>query len=149
MFDIHHLAELAQVSGLSAAVVRDDDTDQKPGDTNVKSGLWWQLAVKWLSAGGVLVVPYDKDELHHGPATRKGHGAHYALLVGIAEAEGSDDILLVGMHGLSKRPLVMSVGELRSSNAQLREVKRTGNSKAWVVGAEGMRLASRALFIWS
>ena len=123
-------------------------TKSADGDAGASATpLWSEVAPSWLESGGLLVVPYDKDELNHAPALREGHGAHYAVLMGFAR-KCDDATLLLGTHGLSRRPLVMSASELHASNTQLRHMKRTTNSSAWVLGAEGMRLADRALFVW-
>ncbi|KAL1521423.1 hypothetical protein AB1Y20_021087 [Prymnesium parvum] len=149
LFDIHHLAELAaDVCGLGAAVVLDQRaTDEAEGGARRSTGALWREAVPlWLRRGGLVVVPYDKDELHHQPTCRGGHGAHYALLIGLA-SDAAGEVLL-GAHGLSRQPLVMTPAELHESNAQLLQMKRTANSNAWVVGKAGIRLADRALFLW-
>lgn len=161
IFDIHHLAQLAaDICGLTAGVVVDatastagEDDDGNADSIALDGGplygtgaLWHEVTVEWLKAGGLIIAPYDNDELHYGPALRGGHRAHYALLVGLAQTSGK--VFLLAVHGLSRRPLVMSPAELYASNTQLRDMKRSGNSKRWVVDDGGMRLSDRALFIW-
>eukprot|EP00747_Dinoflagellata_sp_TGD_P220608 gnl/TRDRNA2_/TRDRNA2_92564_c0_seq1.p1 gnl/TRDRNA2_/TRDRNA2_92564_c0~~gnl/TRDRNA2_/TRDRNA2_92564_c0_seq1.p1 ORF type:complete len:486 (+),score=80.22 gnl/TRDRNA2_/TRDRNA2_92564_c0_seq1:9-1466(+) len=154
ILDIHNLAHLAaDVCGLHAAVVHDEAKPQVPL-SNVDTGngegcLWQHVVARWLRHGGLAIVPYDRDERLFEPAKRGGHGAHYALLVGVASAqEASGHVLLLAVHGASRNPLVLAPSELRESNAQLREVKRVGNQASWIVGEAGMRLANRVLFVW-
>lgn len=99
----------------------------------------------WLAAGGLAVIPYDKHEGTHEPVARGGHAAHYALLIGYAARKG--DVRIVGVHGLSRRPLVSTAGALCASNAGLVEMKRSVNTSKWVVGDAGIRLARRVLLL--
>lgn len=173
IFDIHHLAQLAtDVCGLGAAVLCDGPasavagTPAAPEDTQAGDGrgspgrgvaggvsrMWCEAVPAWLERGGLVVVAYDKDKDHHGPATRQGHGAHYALLAGFARSEGDgspgESLRLLGAHGMSRWLLVTTPADLHASNAQLRNVKPSANAAAWVVDTAGMRLAQRALFVW-
>lgn len=173
VFDIHHLATLAaEVCGLQATVLLlDEDADadatkaepDRPatsaGDVNRAAGeVLGRSLTHWIAGGGVAVVPYDKDDAHHRPVLKGGHSAHYALVCGLATRDsGGDsimaahgdagDVLLVCIHGLSRRPLVLTPSELAASNKQLLTMKRSANSKKWVVGSAGVRLARRVLLL--
>eukprot|EP00927_Polykrikos_kofoidii_P036587 TRINITY_DN30888_c0_g1_i1.p1 TRINITY_DN30888_c0_g1~~TRINITY_DN30888_c0_g1_i1.p1 ORF type:complete len:559 (+),score=93.91 TRINITY_DN30888_c0_g1_i1:51-1727(+) len=60
---------------------------------------------------------------------------------------GSERLLLVMVHGRSRRPLVVSPAELRASNAQLQTLKETNVRTKWVVPEGGMRIAKRVVLL--
>ena len=172
VFDVHHLATLAaEVCGLHAWVLH--STPVAPEAEGAAAGesarrvhsaaLGDQIAC-WLRLGGMAIVPYDKGDANHGPVERGGHAAHYALLVAAAPcvAKSGEEVppaaagtvgpaestwVLVGVHGLSRQPLVMSPDELAASNAQLVSMKPGAGTAAWTVGEAGIRLAGRILLL--
>ena len=154
LFDVHHLALLAgEVCGLHATVVVLSEQLQPSNASAASLSLARGLAA-WLEAGGLAIFPYDSDGSHR-PALKGGHSAHYALVCGAALARGrrraadngEADIRIVCMHGLSRRPLVVSSAELAASNAQLHEMKSTATTKKWVVGQAGVRLSHRVVLL--
>ena len=158
VFDIHHLATLAaDVCGLNATVVR-VDADSSNGGANsgatataAATRLGAGLAA-WVASGGLAVVPYDKHEANHMPVHRGGKMAHYLIVHGTASIEGAAEtsappLRLICAHGLSRRPLVVTAAELYASNSQLLEMKQSTNTKKWVVGEAGVRLAQRLLLL--
>ena len=174
LFDIHHLAILcAEVCGLHACVLaRLDDPlcDQTGGlsDAHATSccghskapgAAFSEQVVAWLRAGGLVIVPYDKGESSHGPVQRGGNAAHYALLVGAVRSElpsaqdrpqdasGCAGWQIIGLHGLSRSPLLLDPAELEASNAQLLAMKQSGTTASWKVGKAGIRLAHRILLV--
>ena len=165
IYDVHDLAALAaSVCGMRATVVRRAGAGIACGEADGDAGPL-SAARAWLDAGGLVIVPYDKHEGTHEPVARNGHAAHYALITGYAAAQSSecrDELRLVCVHGLSRRPLVVTPAELAASNAQLRSVKpdggraaagpggcsgTTGNGRVVIIGEAGMRLAGRALYV--
>ena len=128
---------------------------------------------QWIGDGGLAVVPYDHHEADHTPVARGGGAAHYALLVGYAaphaeapaaevidadgkaEEDGScrrpdpadEELVLIGVHGLSRAPLLATAAELRASNEQLRAMKPSAAAAGWVVGLEGPKLSGRLLLL--
>lgn len=119
----------------------------------------------WLASGGVAIIPYDADATHL-PALKGGLSAHYALVCGVATRSRATDedvgakeqvaddgeeeeqgMRLVCLHGLSRRPLVVSSAALSASNAQLHAMKATTNTRKWVVGAAGIRLSRRVVLL--
>eukprot|EP00928_Gymnodinium_smaydae_P097883 TRINITY_DN8974_c0_g1_i1.p1 TRINITY_DN8974_c0_g1~~TRINITY_DN8974_c0_g1_i1.p1 ORF type:complete len:206 (+),score=29.00 TRINITY_DN8974_c0_g1_i1:540-1157(+) len=140
MFDIHHLAVIAaEVCGLNAIVVGSSTVKSDSGED------FGEAVAGWILQGGVAIVPYDKEDANHMPCLKAGHSAHYALVCGVARDLDAPNLRLIAVHGMSRRPLVLTSNELEASNAQLHELKPTVNTKKWVLGSTGMRLAGRIL----
>ena len=127
-----------------------------PAGAAPNAAAFGRALAEWLGNGGVAVVPYDKEDANHMPALKGGRSAHYALVCGVAtaadadadaDAGGGGGLRLVAVHGMSRRPLVVTAAELEASNLQLTEVAQTVKTKNWVLGAAGMRLAGRLLCI--
>ena len=98
-----------------------------------------------LDGGHLVCVAYDKHEANHMPVSRGGGTAHYLLVVGYAGAASADaaaadeeeDVRLICLHGLSRRPLVLTPHELLQSNAQLKRMKKGTNSEMGRQGRHG------------
>ena len=144
--------------GGAVATEGTDGDNSAAADAAAASALFGSGVRAWLAAGGVAVVPYDKDEANHMPALRGGRTAHYLIVFGVAqgaiaacageEAGGGALLRLVCAHGLSRRPLVLTPAELLASNAQLEQMKAGLNTKSWVVKqGTGVRLARRVLLL--
>jgi hypothetical protein len=81
MFSVDHMKELA--------LHFYPDCEYRVLRTTEAQDVWGTL-VSCLVDGGVLLFPYDAD-FNHGPAERKGHAAHWAVVHGILGAFGKDD----------------------------------------------------------
>lgn len=70
----------------------------------------------------VILFPYDKGP-DHGPAMRKGHSAHWCLLIGAAKTE--KDILILLRQGKSKWMGAYKWSDMLNSNRNLVESSPT------------------------
>ena len=158
IFDVGHLCALARdVCGLDAEVVAWPDASS--------------LAAA-LAAGHLFVAPYDRGDANYGaPVCRGGARAHYALLVGCAWRDSSSgggggvtatsvvqstvpdpgkavgsELVLIGQHGMSTRPVAASFEEWRVSNAQL-TAARSGFVNHGAVADDGPRLAGKCVLV--
>jgi len=161
LFDIHDLAALAaDVCGLHAWVLSTATPPSaeaaSPAAPTATGAMLGEQIAEWFRRGGLAIVPYDKGEANHGPVERGGRNAHYAVLVAAAplgEVEEAQEVAggrwrLIGLHGLSRQPLVVSPDELARSNAQLVTMKKGVGTASWTVKKEtGIRLAGRVLLV--
>ena len=151
VFDIHDLAQLAaDVCGLASDVVMLGEEAAAAAQARTFA----RGVGEWLADGGLAIMAYDKDEANHAPALRGGLNAHYLVIVGVAAPSAAQDDeeepeppRLVCLHGLSKRPLVLTAEELLASNRQLNEMKGGVNSRKWVLREGGVRLSRRLLLL--
>ena len=71
--------------GGAVATEGTDGDNSAAADAAAASALFGSGVRAWLAAGGVAVVPYDKDEANHMPALRGGRTAHYLIVFGVAQ----------------------------------------------------------------
>ena len=117
----------------------------------------------WLAGGGLAIVPYDAGSSHE-PVTRGGAAAHYVLLVATASSSSSlqppssplppspppappFNTLWIGVHGLSRHPLILHPSQLAASNLQLMSMKPGVTASRWTLGDAGIRLSRRLLLL--
>ena len=113
---------------------------------------------------GLVLFPYDRDDVRSVPCSKRGAAAHYALLCGYvllppttttgdgntstisgsstAEGEVSpEQLLVVGIHGLSRHPIVATWAQWVKSNSQLYCDSSGGNSGgscgSTIIGSSG------------
>ena len=163
VFDIEHLKQLATAGcGLEATVVSlQSAEDSAAGGT--ASGLGPAELAAELRAGGLVALPYDRDQAGGGrPCCRGGHSAHYALLIGLAtrgggeggpvdgSAEGgADKLVFAAVHGMAASVVVAEWADWSRSNRQL-GAARPDQIKAgrWVFPVGGVpNLAGKCLLL--
>ena len=136
-------AEVMSVPNLTAAQLCSILSGTHTTDTHpVFTGLY--------TAGhpGLVLFPYDRDDIRSVPCSKRGAAAHYALLcgyvllphttigggvssggdssttttTGVSTADGEvhpEQLLVVGIHGLSRHPIVATWAQWVKSNSQL------------------------------
>jgi len=107
-----------------------------------------EQALKYLfQTGHLFVLPYDRDSATNMPITKDGTCAHYALLIGYYYHTIDEELHLVAMHGMSRRPVCAPLSAWLVSNQQLTTTRALkGNAQAWVVdGLTGPKLADKVL----
>lgn len=104
-----------------------------------------------LLLGSLLLVPYDADA-NHTPCCRRGHKAHWALVVGvIISALPARSIYLLARQGKSRHLALWSYEDLRISNENLVELDPSraidGRSYILPIGGVAAGLKGRALLL--
>ncbi|KAJ8670222.1 hypothetical protein QAD02_001481 [Eretmocerus hayati] len=99
-----------------------------------------------LSCGILVLIPYDSD-FNHAPCLKRGHKAHWAVLVGLISSRQGPYVL--ARHGKSKHVGCWPMRDLLESNANLEEENPHRNKQGFIIpegGVGGKRgLKSRAL----
>ncbi|KAK7788333.1 hypothetical protein R5R35_013965 [Gryllus longicercus] len=104
-----------------------------------------------LMLGSLLLIPYDADA-NHAPCCRRGHKAHWALVVGvIISALPSHTPFLLARQGKSRHLALWSYEDLRISNENLVELDpgRATDGRSYVLPPGGVSagLQGRALLL--
>lgn len=78
---------------------------------------------------GIVIFPYDSDEVGFSPIMRGGLKAHYAIFIGVMSISGQDlnenhghnfeNIQLIAITGRSPQPVVAPITTWKNSNDQL------------------------------
>ncbi|XP_014471238.1 PREDICTED: UPF0692 protein CG33108 [Dinoponera quadriceps] len=99
-----------------------------------------------LAHGAMVLIPYDSD-FNHAPCLKRGHKAHWALLVGLISSRQGYHVL--ARHGKSRHLACWPLRDLIESNGNLEEEGATRHAGGYVIpkgGVGGQRgLRGRAL----
>ncbi|XP_023245519.1 UPF0692 protein CG33108 [Copidosoma floridanum] len=101
-----------------------------------------------LTSGAKVLIPYDSD-LNNAPTLKRGHKAHWALLVGLISSEQGYHVL--ARHGKTARLALWPLADLLESNANLEEegpIRHTGGyviPDGGVGGKQGLKGRAVAL----
>ncbi|KAL6267162.1 UPF0692 protein CG33108 [Pogonomyrmex barbatus] len=101
-----------------------------------------------LAHGAMVLIPYDSD-FNHAPCLKKGHKAHWALLVGLISSRQGYHVL--ARHGKSRHLACWPLRDLIESNGNLEEEGATRHAGGYVIpkggvgGQKGLRGRALAL----
>ncbi|CAD6231724.1 GSCOCG00001555001-RA-CDS [Cotesia congregata] len=99
-----------------------------------------------LAHGAMVLIPYDSD-FNHAPCLKRGHKAHWALLVGLISSRQGYYVL--ARHGKSRHLACWPLRDLIESNGNLEEEGTARHAGGYVIpkgGVGGQRgLRGRAL----
>ena len=135
IFDARDLARVAAAIGLGALVV------EAPRHEDAA-----RAVEAHLGRGGLVALAYDRGDAcdDYAPALRRGHRAHYALIVAARRADGNA-LRVAALHGLTKWPLVADLAALLASNAQIDEIDP--DEAAWIRPQTTLRLKDRLVLL--